>query len=119
MLLCYTNFNSIKVRLIRKCNPISAPLLGFQFHKGSINTNIEVNSSPIAHRFQFHKGSINTSSRWSSYTVLSYFNSIKVRLIQAELAVANKIKANFNSIKVRLIRKTFNTELKFITISIP
>ena len=38
----------------------AARSLWFQFHKGSINTNIDYQDKQSKSVFQFHKGSINT-----------------------------------------------------------
>ncbi len=78
---CLVNFNSIKVRLERLWGLPTAPISGFQFHKGTIRTKVQfVNSGEIRDfnsikvrlelvcrpdivkniLFQFHKGTIRT-----------------------------------------------------------
>ena len=54
------NFNSIKVRLEpEKDNVVSSSLL-FQFHKGTIRTEVLTVPQTGVGRFQFHKGTIRT-----------------------------------------------------------
>ena len=52
--------------------------------------------------FQFHKGTIRTDVDASSKPPLPYFNSIKVRLEPGGSGEGEGGKSDFNSIKVRL-----------------
>ena len=54
----------------------------FQFHKGSINTDLSGSINLTTAPFQFHKGSINTKPPTGLALEESRFNSIKVRLIR-------------------------------------
>ena len=77
-----TNFNSIKVQLKRIGWAINIRDVEFQFHKGTIKTDI--------------------SLRW--WRTPPYFNSIKVQLKQQRAANIDSMGTNFNSIKVQLKR---------------
>ena len=56
----YIYFNSIKVRLRLLINDAGTGLALFQFHKGSIKTEMMTASDVPNPLFQFHKGSIKT-----------------------------------------------------------
>ena len=98
------SFNSIKVRLRLGSSFDSSCNTPFQFHKGSIKTNVinhgiqpllSFNSIKVRLRlvttavpfflilFQFHKGSIKTLLLITIVAFLIRFNSIKVRLRQS------------------------------------
>ena len=80
--LIYAYFNSIKVQLEQvstkefSLNPI------FQFHKGTIRTDLSHRHMFTAQVFQFHKGTIRTSQKLMLVLLFLYFNSIKVQLEQ-------------------------------------
>ena len=95
----------------------------FQFHKGTIKTDLSHNDVFSCAPFQFHKGTIKTSIRQTELTDRHHFNSIKVRLklgilyenmyllpfqfhkgtIKTLCRIILRIAlVNFNSIKVRL-----------------
>ena len=116
-------FNSIKVRLKRNPKHTKDDRRLFQFHKGTIKTELKIlkdgtigNFNSIKVRlkqvmiyrnmlltiFQFHKGTIKTILNWEMSQLLQYFNSIKVRLKLSD-AIEQVIGVMyFNSIKVRL-----------------
>ena len=76
----------------------------FQFHKGTIRTNLSFDNNTTMELFQFHKGTIRTWPHGTSIEDDENFNSIKVQL---ELLVKSFSKlsiADFNSIKVQLER---------------
>ena len=56
------NFNSIKVQLEHDSvfRQVFQPL--FQFHKGTIRTNLLCSSATTVEKFQFHKGTIRTAA---------------------------------------------------------
>ena len=81
------SFNSIKVRLILQMALYQLIPLGFQFHKGSIDTHSEHFLAIASHRF----------------------NSIKVRLILSAGRGGAHLSISFNSIKVRLIHSEYKT----------
>ena len=58
-----SDFNSIKVRLKHTslCDKSKA-FLSFQFHKGTIKTNLPMYQIACNPEFQFHKGTIKTKS---------------------------------------------------------
>ena len=90
---CVANFNSIKVRLKPAASLGSAAAGVFQFHKGTIKTQVVAWCVRLYYRFQFHKGTIKTPKGARPYGMgLVNFNSIKVRL-KREL----KFKASFNT----------------------
>ena len=77
----------------------------FQFHKGTIRTVKQVGSTSSAVKFQFHKGTIRTFMRWALvFQTTFYFNSIKVRLEPYAPDIDFVFQFYFNSIKVRLER---------------
>ena len=78
MVLLY--FNSIKVRLERKLVNFCLSFLRFQFHKGTIRTDL-IRVIKVQYR---------------------NFNSIKVRLEHSANGQRSSPHSNFNSIKVRL-----------------
>ena len=86
-----SNFNSIKVRLerINGLGSIAGALL-FQFHKGTIRTNIDAQAIDMFIEFQFHKGTIRTHRCRLTTMKGFYFNSIKVRLERNFLPDTNK-----------------------------
>ena len=57
-----TNFNSIKVRLKLKFTSDTYGIIIFQFHKGTIKTDIQHEATSLDKKFQFHKGTIKTFS---------------------------------------------------------
>ncbi len=69
--------------------------------------------------FQFHKGTIRTEIRLSVVGTFCYFNSIKVRLELVTFSFLSQAVFNFNSIKVRLEHTMKNTSLSVSLISIP
>ena len=54
------NFNSIKVRLKLGNDAVRLLDMLFQFHKGTIKTQVISIRLVSLHRFQFHKGTIKT-----------------------------------------------------------
>ena len=54
------DFNSIKVRLKHTLEEFQHYWIKFQFHKGTIKTEIENNVTSGSIVFQFHKGTIKT-----------------------------------------------------------
>ena len=97
------NFNSIKVRLKRPIVLAFNPRISsFQFHKGTIKTQIFDLRRYFSSEFQFHKGTIKTSAFLSTTFQFFYFNSIKVRLKLEKQFNNDKWVWDFNSIKVRL-----------------
>ena len=54
-------FNSIKVRLELRCMSWCTRFLPFQFHKGTIRTQVPEQLDELLILFQFHKGTIRTS----------------------------------------------------------
>ena len=56
------NFNSIKVRLERDIYGKASSVNEFQFHKGTIRTNLLAQLKNAELVFQFHKGTIRTSA---------------------------------------------------------
>ena len=113
------NFNSIKVRL--KLNPVA-----FILSKGSYFNSIKVRLKPAATitfsaiiRFQFHKGTIKTNANIQLIGIIyPYFNSIKVRLKHGRNRIFRTNNKHFNSIKVRLkhqdyLRHIRNIEFQF------
>ena len=74
------NFNSIKVRLKPQMKCLMGSCETFQFHKGTIKTNVCVFDG----------------------TASLHFNSIKVRLKHDDTSVVFLYSHHFNSIKVRL-----------------
>ena len=69
--------------------------------------------------FQFHKGTIRTEIRLSVVGTFCYFNCIKVRLELVTFSFLSQAVFNFNSIKVRLEHTMKNTSLSVSLISIP
>ena len=63
---------------------MGADYLTFQFHKGTIKTNVIDLLSRLVHSFQFHKGTIKTLLKTGDPSSLRNFNSIKVRLKRIE-----------------------------------
>ena len=59
-LILFINFNSIKVRLKPPNAPEIRPYNAFQFHKGTIKTDLSHRHMFTAQPFQFHKGTIKT-----------------------------------------------------------
>ena len=57
------NFNSIKVRLKLAAGGSLLSGILFQFHKGTIKTQLANVSPQSVGTFQFHKGTIKTSGR--------------------------------------------------------
>ena len=55
-------------------------ILWFQFHKGTIKTQLRLRILHFLFEFQFHKGTIKTSSQLTIWRQVKHFNSIKVRL---------------------------------------
>ena len=76
----------------------------FQFHKGSIKTELLGKNIDKIDSFQFHKGSIKTSVTSLGIQQRCSFNSIKVRLRLSLPQVLSLQINRFNSIKVRLRR---------------
>ena len=76
----YCYFNSIKVRLERSAPQYVAKYVKFQFHKGTIRTDLSHNDVFSCAPFQFHKGTIRTLALSALFGAYSHFNSIKVRL---------------------------------------
>ena len=74
----------------------------FQFHKGTIKTDLFTGVLPTPQLFQFHKGTIKTCLLVACKVACKDFNSIKVQLKQANTERIKQLKANFNSIKVQL-----------------
>ena len=74
----------------------------FQFHKGTIRTDIISQLRKPSQPFQFHKGTIRTIYSRVSTEKQTYFNSIKVQLEQTYNPEVFQAAANFNSIKVQL-----------------
>ena len=111
------NFNSIKVQLELSVQFGESEVLGFQFHKGTIRTDVSTaekvydanfNSIKVqlerkntsysirASKFQFHKGTIRTFGGAPRFALLPpHFNSIKVQL---EPAVAVALSADSPSL---------------------
>ena len=99
-------------------------LVLFQFHKGTIRTELQVlNLVSLLHfnsikvqlepiksvmtitctdRFQFHKGTIRTVISITSFLFFANFNSIKVQLELYLHSYLRQSRQNFNSIKVQL-----------------
>ena len=75
----------------------------FQFHKGSINTNIVVAVITAAIRFNSIKVRLIQEHGLAVGDLVTCFNSIKVRLILWPLSQGRRRHGGFNSIKVRLI----------------
>ena len=99
---CRLHFNSIKVRLKQLGAAISNAGQVFQFHKGTIKTNLRAIYEQSTSRFQFHKGTIKTYPETNLNKSILDFNSIKVRLkLGSEILIIVTYR-NFNSIKVRL-----------------
>ena len=57
------NFNSIKVQLKLLHRLEVAVVTQFQFHKGTIKTNVPSALTIIVSLFQFHKGTIKTATK--------------------------------------------------------
>ena len=99
-------------------------LVLFQFHKGTIRTELQVlNLVSLLHfnsikvqlepiksvmtitctdRFQFHKGTIRTVISITSFLFFANFNFIKVQLELYLHSYLRQSRQNFNSIKVQL-----------------
>ena len=77
------NFNSIKVQLELSVQFGESEVLGFQFHKGTIRTDV--------------------STAEKVYD--ANFNSIKVQLERLKLIPEHQFLLDFNSIKVQLEQK--------------
>ena len=74
------HFNSIKVRLKHDFNTSLSVPSRFQFHKGTIKTQVTTTADTLSSKFQFHKGTIKTQLADLLSQILQNFNSIKVRL---------------------------------------
>ena len=118
------HFNSIKVRLKHAEQSIITVIIIFQFHKGTIKTDLShrhmftaqifqfhkgtiktggcATEIYVASEFQFHKGTIKTVLQFKFTKPFHYFNSIKVRLKPSPTTTPKPPLLNFNSIKVRL-----------------
>ena len=69
------DFNSIKVRLkLRRLAWQVPQIVLFQFHKGTIKTNVIIFRYYLSILFQFHKGTIKTHGRQDSL----YINLISI-----------------------------------------
>ena len=60
----------------------------------------------MVHKFQFHKGTIRTDVTFRYIIFFHNFNSIKVQLEHTLFVGEDYEKANFNSIKVQLEHKS-------------
>ena len=78
----------------------------FQFHKGTIRTDVGGPPPAGVFQFQFHKGTIRTIRQIKQRSSFQYFNSIKVRLEHKLSSIEMLPNCNFNSIKVRLEHST-------------
>ena len=103
MLLSIKYFNSIKVRLIRGTNIARLMLPVFQFHKGSIDTQLERAGRAALPAFQFHKGSIDTLQQKILSLLFPIFQFHKGSIDTPEGNAQTMLVTYFNSIKVRLI----------------
>ena len=85
------------------------PALGvtFQFHKGTIWTDVDFASQVEAHLFQFHKGTIWTLNFANAKNAYANFNSIKVQFEPGIDSLATNNYINFNSIKVQFELNTY------------
>ena len=121
----YLRFNSTTVQLIRLCSPTFLCYVLFQFHNGTINTEVSVapvesvtsfNSTTVqliriygrkdgrwSTRFQFHNGTINTLVGSDKRFLALCFNSTTVQLILFSSIVSNSDFDSFNSTTVQLI----------------
>ena len=69
--------------------------------------------------FQFHKGTIKTQVHLAAYSCYLYFNSIKVRLKLFTFLPLKAVAYHFNSIKVRLKPSALQDHKLPCSISIP
>ena len=79
-MLKFPDFNSIKVQLERIARRLCRWCGEFQFHKGTIRTELEEETRFEDALFQFHKGTIRTVISITSFLLFANFNSIKVQL---------------------------------------
>ena len=134
------NFNSIKVRLELVHLTVLQLCLWFQFHKGTIRTQLNATKSfdfddfnSIKVRleprkfirifieiliFQFHKGTIRTVCCLVSFSNLLYFNSIKVRL-ELSSSLSSFCRRRFQFHKGTIRTSFFNFDSFACWISIP
>ena len=89
----------------------------FQFHKGTIRTSLSWHPLHSRYAFQFHKGTIRTTLQTLQNIGLGNFNSIKVRLEPYDLLPFLLLASNFNSIKVRL-EHSYRKILPFVVHSV-
>ena len=80
VLIQYSHFNSINVRLNLGQHCRRTVVHTFQFHKGTIKPCLKPLSLSYDTLFQFHKGTIKPVILLLLLLHLLYFNSIKVRL---------------------------------------
>ena len=76
-----SNFNSIKVQLEHIPVEVFSKIKKlFQFHKGTIRTDMILERLIVLASFQFHKGTIRTYKGVKLDKMFKDFNSIKVQL---------------------------------------
>ena len=96
------NFNSIKVQLELSVQFGESEVLGFQFHKGTIRTDVSTAEKVYDANFNSIKVQLEQNNLVHFTVLLLHFNSIKVQLELFSRKFLLSCSRYFNSIKVQL-----------------